>query len=144
MKRLIKNSLNYSLVAYFFCFLIVISISANAQKNRVKSSPKISFESTSHDYGVIFAGDNGEFDFNFKNEGNSPLIISNIVSSCGCTLVKWSEDPLMPNQTGTIKVEYNTNIVGDIKRSITVSTNDQSQNRIVLILTGKVVAKTNK
>jgi hypothetical protein len=56
-------------------------------------------------------------------------------------LVKWSKDPIMPNQKGTIKVAYNTNIIGDIKRSITVSTNDQSQSRIVLILTGKVLAK---
>ncbi|MBP1644609.1 MAG: hypothetical protein H6Q16_184 [Bacteroidetes bacterium] len=142
MKRLIKNSLNYSLVVYFFCFLVVISINANAQKNRVNTQPKITFETTSHNYGVIFAGDDGEVDFNFKNEGKSPLIISNVVSSCGCTIVKWSKDPVMPNQTGTIKVAYNTNIIGDIKRSITVSTNDQSQNRIVLILTGKVVAKT--
>lgn len=142
MKRLIKNSLNYSLVVYFFCFLVVISINANAQKNRVNTQPKITFETTSHNYGVIFAGDDGEVDFNFKNEGKSPLIISNVVSSCGCTIVKWSKDPVMPNQTGTIKVAYNTNIIGDIKKSITVSTNDQSQNRIVLILTGKVVAKT--
>mgnify|MGYP000895434418 CR=1 FL=1 len=142
MNRLIKNSLNYSLAVYFFCFLVVISINANAQKNRVNTQPKITFETTSHNYGVIFAGDNGEVDFNFKNEGKSPLIISNIVSSCGCMIVKWSKDPIMPNKKGTIKVAYNTNIIGDIKRSITVSTNDQSQNRIVLILTGKVVAKT--
>lgn len=141
MKRLIKKCLNCSLVVYFFCFLVVISISANAQKNKVNSQPKITFETTSHDYGLIFAGEDGEVDFNFKNEGKSPLIISNIVSSCGCMIVKWSKDPIMPNKEGTIKVAYNTNIIGDIKRSITVSTNDQSQSRIVLILTGKVLAK---
>lgn len=144
IKRLIKNWLNYSLGVYFFCFLVVISFDSNAQKSKVNNQPKIVFETTSHDYGSIFAGDEGEVDFNFKNEGRIPLLINNVVSSCGCTVVKWSKDPILPNQQGVIKVAYNTNIIGDIKRSITVSTNDQSQSRIVLILTGKVELKTNK
>lgn len=141
MKRLIKKRLNFSLVTYFFCFLIVISIGANAQKNKKNGQAKIAFETTSHDYGVVFAGDNGEVEFNFKNEGEIPLIINNVVSSCGCTVVNWPKDPIMPNQSGSIKVDYNTNIIGNIKRSITVSTNDKSQSRIVLILTGKVVGR---
>ncbi len=141
MKRLIKKRLNFSLVTYFFCFLIVISIGANAQKNKENGQAKIVFETTSHDYGVVFAGDNGEVEFIFKNEGEIPLIINNVVSSCGCTVVNWPKDPIMPNQSGSIKVDYNTNIIGNIKRSITVSTNDKSQSRIVLILTGKVVGR---
>lgn len=141
MKRLIKKRLNFSLVTYFFCFLIVISIGANAQKNKENGQAKIFFETTSHDYGVVFAGDNGEVEFIFKNEGEIPLIINNVVSSCGCTVVNWPKDPIMPNQSGSIKVDYNTNIIGNIKRSITVSTNDKSQSRIVLILTGKVVGR---
>jgi hypothetical protein len=143
MKKLVKNMLKCRLSVYFFCFLVVLSIEANAQQNIKSSHPKIVFEQTSYDYGAIFAGDNGEITFNFKNEGKSPLIISNVVSSCGCVVPFWSKDPLMPSQNGTIKIKYNTNIVGDIKRSITVSTNDPNQSRVVLILTGKVV-KNNK
>lgn len=133
--------LKYRLGAYFFCFLAVLSIGANAQQSIKNSNPKIVFEQTSYDYGLIFAGDDGEINFKFKNEGKSPLIISNVVSSCGCAVPYWSKDPIMPSKSGTIKVNYNTNIVGDIKRSITVSTNDPNQSRIVLILTGKVVKK---
>ncbi|MFA7082446.1 MAG: DUF1573 domain-containing protein, partial [Bacteroidales bacterium] len=79
--------------------------------------------------------------FKFKNEGKSPLIINNVVASCGCTNPKWSKDPVMPSQSGEISITYNTNIISDIKRSITVSTNDPEKPRIVLILTGKVIRK---
>lgn len=133
------NRINIRFFAYFFCFISVITFKANAQTNLANSQPKIVFEQTSYDYGLIFAGDNGEVSFNFKNEGKSPLIINNVVSSCGCTVAKWSKDPVMPNQSGSIKLTYNTNIIGDIKRSITVTTNDPKLSRIVLILTGKVV-----
>ena len=133
------NRINIRFFAYFFCFVSVITFKANAQTNLANTQPKIVFEQTSYDYGLIFAGDNGEVSFNFKNEGKSPLIINNVVSSCGCTVAKWSKDPVMPNQSGSIKLTYNTNIIGDIKRSITVTTNDPKLSRIVLILTGKVV-----
>lgn len=133
------NRINIRFFAYFFCFISVITFKANAQTNLANTQPKIVFEQTSYDYGLIFAGDNGEVSFNFKNEGKSPLIINNVVSSCGCTVAKWSKDPVMPNQSGSIKLTYNTNIIGDIKRSITVTTNDPKLSRIVLILTGKVV-----
>ena len=139
MKDLIKKILNNYFFVYFFCILCVFTSKANAQSSIVNSNPKIAFEKTSYDYGVIFAGDNGEVNFKFKNEGKSPLIINNVVSSCGCTVPKWLKDPIMPEQSGTIKVAYNTNIIGDIKRSITVTTNDPNQKRIVLIIIGKVV-----
>lgn len=134
-----KHILNNYFFVYFFCVFCVFSTKANAQPSKINTIPKIVFEKTSYDYGVIFAGDNGDVNFNFKNEGKSPLIINNVVSSCGCTVTKWSKDPIMPEQSGTIKVMYNTNIIGDIKRSITVTTNDPKQTRIVLIITGKVV-----
>ncbi|MFA6368679.1 MAG: DUF1573 domain-containing protein [Bacteroidales bacterium] len=143
MKNLIKNILKLSSLTYLLCCLVVITDNVNAQTNNSNSKPNIVFEKTSHDYGVIFAGDNGEVVFNFKNEGNTPLVINNAVASCGCTVPKWSKNPIMPKQSGDIKVEYNTNIIGDIKRSITVSTNDPDKPRIVLILTGKIV-KENK
>jgi len=143
MKNLIKNILKLSSLTYLLCCLVVITDNVNAQTNNSNSKPNIVFEKTSHDYGVIFAGDNGEVVFNFKNEGNTPLVINNVVASCGCTVPKWSKNPIMPKQSGDIKIEYNTNIIGDIKRSITVSTNDPDKPRIVLILTGKIV-KENK
>lgn len=139
MKNLIKNILKHSVLTYFLCCMFVFTHDANSQTNNVNGKPKIVFENTSHDYGVIFAGDNGDVIFNFKNEGKSPLIINNVVSSCGCTVPKWSKDPIMPQQNGNIKVSYNTNIIGDIKRSITVTTNDPEKPRIVLILTGKII-----
>ena len=141
MRNWTKNIIKLSLYTYFLCCLFVIPNNINAQTKTSNSKANIVFEKTSHDYGVIFAGDNGEVIFKFKNEGKSPLIINNVVASCGCTSPQWSKDPVMPSQSGEISITYNTNIISDIKRSITVSTNDPEKPRIVLILTGKVIRK---
>ena len=50
--------------------------------------PEISFEKTVIDYGTVNKGDNGVREFVFKNSGNAPLIISNVKSTCGCTIPK--------------------------------------------------------
>lgn len=68
------------------------------------------------------------------------MIVEDIKVSCGCTLVEWSQDPILPEQSAEITVRYNSNIVGTIKRSIVVHTNDIKQERILLMLTGNVVA----
>ena len=109
MRNWTKNIIKLSLYTYFLCCLFVIPNSINAQTKTSNSKPNIVFEKTSHDYGVIFAGDNGEAIFKFKNEGKSPLIINNVVASCGCTTPKWSKDPVMPAQSGEIKITYNNN-----------------------------------
>ncbi len=109
-----------------------------AQSNATQSGPKIVFESLVHDYGNITKGANGECTFTFKNEGNEPLLLSSVTSSCGCTVPTWTKDPIMPGQTGTIKVRYDTNRLGGINKSITVVSNSVPNNREVLRITGNV------
>ncbi|MCI7561981.1 MAG: DUF1573 domain-containing protein, partial [Bacteroidales bacterium] len=85
-------------------------------------------------------GGNGVTEFKYKNTGKVPLILSKVRSSCGCTVPSWSKEPLMPGQTGTITVKYNTNNVGQINKSITVESN-ASNGRVVLKIKGEVVKK---
>jgi hypothetical protein len=66
-------------------------------------------------------------------------MVEDIKVSCGCTLVEWTKDPILPGQSTEIIVKYNTKIIGTIKRSIVVNTNDRNNERVLLILTGNVV-----
>ena len=63
-------------------------------------------------YGKIEKDSNGERIFIFTNVGDEPLIIQRIQSSCGCTVPKKPEKPIMPGEKGEIKVSYATNRVG--------------------------------
>ena len=113
----------------------------NTEKNDVPANgAKISFTETEHNYGTIQKGGNGDCEFTFKNEGNEPLILQNVKASCGCTTPSYTQKPVMPGQTGTIKVHYNTNNVGGFSKSVTVTSNAVDNPRVVLRIKGNVKA----
>ena len=104
-------------------------------------APEIEFVKTVHDYGTIFQGGNGECEFEFKNVGKEPLVLSNVSSSCGCTVPSWPRDPVMPGKTAVIKVKYNTDRVGGINKTVTVSSNAEQNQTVVLRIQGHVKPK---
>lgn len=100
---------------------------------------KIAFEKTSHNFGAFKeAAGVQTTTFKFKNTGTSPLIISNVRASCGCTTPKWTREPVAPNGSGEIMVSYDPkNRPGVFSKTITVSSNAQNAN-VVLEITGQV------
>jgi hypothetical protein len=105
--------------------LFLFSFSINAQEFK--------FEKATIDYGKISKGANGERIFIFTNIGDQPLIITNIKSSCGCTIPKKPEGPIMPGKKGEIKVSYDTKRVGGFSKSITIFSNAKESRKIIKI-----------
>jgi hypothetical protein len=99
--------------------------------------PEIIFENPIYDYGTIPLNSAGECEFVFKNTGKTPLILSNVQSSCGCTVPSWPKEPVAMNTKGVIKVKYNTNRSGSFQKTITVSSNAKNS-PIVLTIKGTV------
>ena len=114
----------------FFSYILVHS---------QEMKPEISFEKTVIDYGTVNKGDNGIREFVFKNSGNAPLIISNVKSTCGCTIPKKPEKPILPGESEKIQVKYDTKRVGFIRKSITVTSNAASSPTTILKIKGQVV-----
>lgn len=110
-------------------FVAMIGLSVKAQEK----TAKIEFKTETVDYGEIAKGSDGVRVFEFTNTGNAPLIISNVRSSCGCTIPKKPEDPIMPGKTGEIQVKYDTNRVGPIRKAITVTSNADTPTKILKI-----------
>jgi len=108
------------------------------QTKSVGTQAEITFDKIVHDYGEIAKGGNGETSFTYKNTGKAPLVLSNVRSSCGCTVPSWSKEPLMPGQSASIRVKYNTANAGPINKSITVESNAKT-NRVILNIKGKVL-----
>ena len=106
--------------------------------------PEISFEKTVIDYGTVNKGDNGVREFVFKNSGNAPLIISNVKSTCGCTIPKKPEKPILPGESEKIQVKYDTKRVGFIRKSITVTSNAASSPTTILKIKVKLLIIINK
>jgi hypothetical protein len=122
---------------YLNLILILFSVSLYAQQ----IFPQIEFDSTTIDYGTIENGSDGERVFSFTNTGNADLIITNVKSSCGCTIPKKPEDPIAPGESSEIVVRYDTNRVGPFRKTITVSTNQENDPIIALKIKGTVRPK---
>ena len=68
----------------------------------------IKFDKEEHDFGTLLQGEVVTYAFHFTNTGNMPLIISEVGSSCGCTVGDYPREPIAPGKTGDIKVTYNS------------------------------------
>ena len=109
------------------------------------SQAKIEFKDKDNtiDYGTVSKdNDSGIRTFEFTNTGNEPLILTNVKSTCGCTIPTFSKDPILPGKTGKIEVKYNMN-PGPIVKTITVESNAVNvENGLVAIkIKGLVVVK---
>ncbi|EAR14235.1 MULTISPECIES: DUF1573 domain-containing protein [Robiginitalea] len=114
-------------VILLFVGLLTWSVSAQ------EKTAKIEFKTETVDYGEIDKGSDGLRVFEFTNTGNAPLVISKVSSSCGCTIPKKPEAPIMPGKTGEIQVKYDTNRVGPIRKAITVISNADTPTKILKI-----------
>jgi hypothetical protein len=109
----------------------------------VNAQAKIEFKTGTIDYGQIAKGSDGVRVFEFTNIGNADLIIQDVKSSCGCTVPEKPKDPVAPGKTGVIKVKYDTQRVGKIRKTITVYSNATEPIK-ALKIKGEVMAASNK
>jgi len=121
-------------------FLIVkaqTAASSTSTDNTNKS--EITFETPVHDYGSVYQGANGNCEFQFTNTGKEPLILSDVKTSCGCTVPSWPKEPILPGKTGIIKVNYTKmNTPGIISKQIAVYSNAKN-GTIALSIKGTVL-----
>ncbi|PTX42114.1 uncharacterized protein DUF1573 [Christiangramia gaetbulicola] len=102
---------------------IAIFIFAAVSVAQAQKVAKMEFKSETIDYGEIKKGSDGLRVFEVKNIGDAPLVIEDVKSSCGCTVPKKPDAPIMPGETGEIQVKYDTKRVGPIRKTVTVYSN---------------------
>lgn len=127
----------------FFCSLLIIVFVSSYSYSQTPKGPVIKFESDSHDYGTLYQEADGNCYFKFKNEGDEPLILSNVRSSCGCTVPEWPKDPIFPGKSSSIKVTYDTKRLGTISKQVYVTSN-ATEPSIVLSIKGNVIQKPSE
>ncbi|TAI46761.1 DUF1573 domain-containing protein [Flagellimonas allohymeniacidonis] len=111
-------------------FVGLLSVGIYAQET---ATAKIKFKSETIDYGEIAKGSDGVRVFEFTNTGDAPLVITNVKSSCGCTIPKKPDAPILPGETGEIQVKYDTKRVGPIRKAITVTSNSDTPTKVLKI-----------
>ena len=122
--------------------IMVFSLLLAVGSAMAQGKAKIKFEKQTHDYGSFKESDGVQTtSFKFKNEGDIPLVLSNVRASCGCTTPKYTREPVAPGESGEIQVSYNPkNRPGSFNKTVTVTSNAEVKTT-VLRITGKVAPR---
>jgi hypothetical protein len=92
----------------------------------------IFLKETSFDFGKIPQGKPVYHFFEVTNTGKSPMVISNIQTSCGCTTPEWSKEPIAPGGSTKIKVGYSAASEGNFEKYITLTYNQNLSKQIII------------
>ncbi len=126
-----KNQFLFLLFAYIFFFS---SFEAPAQEKE-----QIIFEKTEHDFGNVYLGEGAvEHCFVFRNEGEEPLLIKDVRSSCGCVYGSWIKKPVAPGDSGLVCVTYKNNMSGVFRKTVKVISN---AGKTPLVVKGTTIRK---
>ena len=129
------------LLSFGFVLAFVIGAFAqDANSTMPASGASVEFEKNVHDFGNMKQHGDASTKFVFTNTGTEPLLISNAKGSCGCTVPSWPKEPIMPGETGSIKVTYDSKRVGPINKSVTITSNASNEPTKVIRIKGSIEA----
>ena len=139
---LLKNLIMKYVILLVTGFLLFTG--CNNKNNTVDPSARtvvkgtsISFDTKTFNFDTILFKKKAEYKFNFINDGEKPLVIYDVKTSCGCTVANFPKQPVKKGKSGNIKVEYDTKRIGAFNKTIRVYTNT-STDAIVLKIKGFV------
>ena len=121
------------------CLAVVLACGTSSFAQEIKFKA----DKNTIDYGTVVRGvDSGVRTFEFTNTGDQPLVITNVRSSCGCTVPSTPQAPIMPGKSDKIEVKYNMS-TGKISKTITVESNAKNvpNGTVQLYIKGEVVEK---
>lgn len=131
-----------AMLAVFAVLLVSRTATTTADVPAPASSPSIRFETLTHDFGTIPSSAKRSFSWPYRNVGSSPLEITATVPSCGCTASVAEPATVPAGGAGILSVTYDpAGQSGDVRKTITVVTNDPARPRTILTILAKVVAE---
>lgn len=127
---------------FSFILLAIVLFTGYAVAQDGKKAPNGVFNTEVHDFGkVAESSENVSYEFVVKNEGDAPLLIQRVHTTCGCTTPNYTSEPILPGKSGVIKVTYSTTgRVGAFSKKVTVFTNVPDK-VYTLTVKGEVIRK---
>lgn len=111
----------------FFASGSRISFAQKSDTTDTLSYARIAFEVSDHNFGDVNQGRKVTYDFKFRNSGTFPLILQNVLTTCGCTVPDWPKEPIAPNEEGIIHVIFDSSSrIGRQNKVITIRSNSDT------------------
>jgi len=133
MFKITKKIFQLKLIVFLSLFVACDNSSEEqAQDRHVESiaqkTTSIKFESKEFDFGTITSGEHVSHRFKFKNTGSENLYINKVEASCGCTVVNYSKDAVLPDAESFIEIVFDSsNYHGLQIKNITVFANTKPE-----------------
>lgn len=115
--------------------LIIIPAEAKKKTKTDDGNALIHFTEETHDFGMLNT-DKGvvSTEFEFINQGNSPLVIYSVTADCGCTRPEYPKNPIAPGKKGKIKVNFiPRGYVGSFSKNVKVKSNGSKKMKVLKI-----------
>lgn len=80
-------------------------------------------------------------EFILKNDGNKPLVINDVQTSCGCTMAEFPKGSIAAGENFTIKATYDGKQMGQFNKQVAIFANTSDVTPYILTMRGKVVAE---
>ena len=111
------------------------NVEVASERDAVSSNfAEMTFDKSSHDFGTINDGAPQETMFSYTNTGDSPLVVTDIKSTCGCTVPQgWSREPLSPGESSQFTVKFNGKGANKVSKTVTVTANTKKGKETVRI-----------
>ena len=128
-----------AVVSFVAAALVSLALAAEGQPPPGSALPAIKFAETTHDFGTIRSDQKQTISWTYRNDGQAPLEIVNTAPSCGCTSAVQG-NAVAPGASGSMTVTYDpAGQSGDVRKTLTVFTNDPVPPRTIVTLRAKVV-----
>ena len=105
-------------------------------------TPALCFDTLTWDFGTVAeAGGRVTHRFGFANRSGRPVVVTDVVATCGCTVPVYSKRPVLPGERSEIAVTFDPmNRPGRFDKAVSVFTSE-SGDPIRLRITGRVTPR---
>lgn len=112
--------------------LIIVAITARLLSACASGVPDLVLDQEETDIGEIVNGEVRTLEIPIQNEGNAPLVIEAVTTSCGCTTAEVEPSTIGPGETGVLLISFDSgahgpDANGQVMRQIFIASNDPDQ-----------------
>ncbi len=121
-------------------FILTAILLATGISSAQQQAAVIATEHATFDFGQIKEADGKvTHTFEISNQGESPLVITRVIASCGCTTPEWTKEPIPAGKTGQISITFDpASRPGPFTKTISVYSNGKTGS-FILTIRGEVL-----
>jgi hypothetical protein len=128
--------------------IIYILVTTTLLGGCISYQPSIILEESQLNLGNVINGEILTFELTVSNQGNSPLEIESVSTSCGCTTASLEPMTIQPGEKGTLHIEFDSGahgpeLTGELVRQIFIVSNDPNMPEAKIEFVANILPKSS-